>query len=125
MKKIRVISKHVEEPPPNTFSLCLAVGNQVFMSGMCSPGNDVYEQTQRILKNIRHLMEAAGGTMADVVKLNVYLMDIADRPHFIKARSEFFTGDFPVSTLVEVSKLVLPTFRVEIEATAILGAGSA
>jgi 2-iminobutanoate/2-iminopropanoate deaminase len=125
MKKKRIVSEHVAEPPPNTFSLCLAVGNQVFMSGMCSPGNDVYEQSQQILKNIRHLMEAAGGTMADVVKLNVYLTDISDRPHVMKARSEFFTGDFPVSTLVEVSKLVHPTFKVEIETTGVLGAGSA
>jgi hypothetical protein len=50
MKKKRIISEHVEEPPPNTFSLCQVVGSQVFMSGMCSPGNDVYEQSQQILK---------------------------------------------------------------------------
>lgn len=95
------------------------------MSGMCSPGNDVYEQSQQILKNIRHLMEAAGGSMSDVVKIIVYLVDINDRPHVQKARSEFFHGEFPASTMVEVSKLVHPMFRVEIEATAILGCGSA
>jgi enamine deaminase RidA (YjgF/YER057c/UK114 family) len=124
MKKKRIISEHVEEPPPNTFSLCQVVGSQVFMSGMCSPGNDAYEQSQQILRNIRHLMEAAGGSMSDIVKVAVYLVDINDRPHVQKARSEFFHGDFPVSTMVEVSKLVHPIFKVEIEATAILGCGN-
>src|SRR3546814_17942651 len=67
-------------------------------------------------------MEAAGGAMDDIVRVTIYLIDIADREAVWKARREFFTGDFPVSTLIEVSRLARPEMRVEIEAVAILGA---
>ena len=118
----RIFSDHVPEPPPNTFSNCLVVDGQVFMAGQCSMGENAYEQSKSILQNIKHLMEAAGGSMADVVKFNVYLTDINDRDQVMKARSEFFKGDFPASTLVEVSQLVYPPLVVEIEATGIIGA---
>ena len=124
MSITRILSESVPEPPPNTFSNCLVVGDQVFMSGQCSLGENAYEQSKSIFQNIKSLMEAAGGSMADVVKFNVYLTDINDREQVSAARSEFFEGDFPTSTLVEVSKLVYLPLKVEIEATAILGVNS-
>ena len=48
-----------------------------------------------------------------------------DRPAFLAARQEFFTGNFPCSTLVEVSALVSPEMLVEVDADAIIGAGAA
>lgn len=60
--------------------------------------------------------------MADVLKLTIYLTDIKDREQVSKARLEFFEGDFPTSTLVEISQLVYPPLVVEIEATGIVGA---
>lgn len=131
MKKKRISSPPVAEPPERTWSNCLVVGDQVFIAGMTARGDsfdemaemDAHTQARAILTKIRHLMEAAGGAMDDIVRVTIYLIDIADREAVWKARREFFTGDFPVSTLIEVSRLARPEMRVEIEAVAILGAG--
>ena len=127
--KQRMSSPHVPEPPPQTWSNCLVVGNQVFMAGMTARtgtevigGTGMYEQTRAVFTKIKHLMEAAGGHMDDIVKVNIFVTDITRREEVWKARREFFTGDFPVSTLVEVSALAVPELLVEVEAVAILGA---
>ena len=60
--------------------------------------------------------------MDDIVKVNIFVTDIRQREEVWRARREFFTSDFPVSTLVEVSALAAPELLVEIEAVAILGA---
>jgi enamine deaminase RidA (YjgF/YER057c/UK114 family) len=127
--KQRISSPHVPEPPPQTWSNCLVIGNQVFVAGMTArSGNEVagsssmYEQSKAVLTKIKHLIEAAGGRMNDIVKVNIFVTDIKRREEVWQARREFFTGDFPVSTLVEVSALAAPELLVEIEAVAILGA---
>ena len=129
--KRRVISEHVGEPPPGTWSNCLVVGKQVFIAGMTARGNEfndmhesgAYEQAVAILTKIRHLMEKAGGGIDDLVKVVIYLTDIDDREAVWKARREFFKEPFPVSTLFEVSRLVRPEMKVEIDAVAILHSG--
>jgi enamine deaminase RidA (YjgF/YER057c/UK114 family) len=125
--KQRIQSAHVAEPPPQTWSNCLVVGNQVFIAGMTARsgnhivgGNSMYEQAQAIFTKIRHLIEAAGGHMDDIVKVNIFVTDITRREEVWQARQEVFTGHFPVSTLVEVSALAAPELLVEIEALAIL-----
>lgn len=130
MKKRRVQSVDVGEPPERTWSNCLVVGNQVFIAGMTArgdefddvPGGSAEAQAMVIFGKIKALVEAAGGTMDDVVKLVIYLTDINDRDAVWAARRTFFTGDYPVSTLFEVSALVRPEMKVEIEAIAVLGA---
>ena len=133
MNKIeRIHSDRVGEPPAETWSNCLRVGNQVFIAGMTARGAEfenidgagAYEQARIIFTKIENLIEAAGGTMADIVKVNIFVTDIDQRQEVWRARREFFTGDFPVSTLVEVSALALPEMTVEVEAVAILGAGT-
>jgi len=86
-------------------------------------GVGVYEQAKEIFTRIRHLMEEAGGQMDDIVRVQIYVTDIREREEVWRARREFFTGDFPVSTLIEISKLADPGMKVEIDAVAILGAG--
>jgi len=127
--KKRIRSAHVAEPPPQTWSNGLVIGNQVFVAGMTArTGNDVpggdsmYEQAKATLTKIKHILEEAGGCMDDIVKVNIFVTDIKRREEVWRARREFFTGDFPVSTLVEVSALAAPELLVEIEAVAILGA---
>ena len=128
-KKQRVQSPQVGEPPEGTWSNCLVVGDQVFIAGMTArgdefddvPGGSAYEQAVVILRKIKLLMEQSGGCIDDVVKVVIYLTDINERDEVWKARREFFTGDFPVSTLFEVSKLVRPEMKVEIEAIGVLG----
>ncbi len=133
MSKIeRIVSDRVGEPPAETWSNCLRIGNQVFIAGMTARGAEfdsidgagAYEQARIIFAKIKHLIEATGGTMADIVKVNIFVTDIDRRFEVWRARREFFTGDFPVSTLVEVSALALPEMEVEVEAVAIMGAGT-
>jgi 2-iminobutanoate/2-iminopropanoate deaminase len=131
MPKKSVSSPHVPAPPPQTWSNCLVVGNQVFVAGMTARsgneiagGDSMYGQAKATFAKIKHLVEAAGGQMDDVVKVNIFVTDITRREEVWKARREVFTGDFPVSTLVEVRSLFPKETLVEIEAVAILGAGS-
>jgi enamine deaminase RidA (YjgF/YER057c/UK114 family) len=127
--KQRMSSPHVPEPPPQTWSNCLVVGTQVFVAGMTARtgaevvgGASMYAQAQAVFGKIKHLMEAAGGCMDDIVKVDIFVTDITRREEVWQARREFFTGDFPVSTLVEVRALAAPELLVEVEAVAILGA---
>jgi enamine deaminase RidA (YjgF/YER057c/UK114 family) len=77
---------------------------------------DAAMQTKRILENLRLVLSAAGASVADVLKVTVYLTDISDRTLINPVRQEFFGNARPASTLVEVSALALPGMRVEIEA---------
>ncbi len=125
----RVISPAVAEPPPERWSNCLVVDGVAYVSGMTArtgttvAGNDEYEQAKVIFGKIKSLVEAAGGAMSDVVKITVFVTEIANNTKVWAARREFFTGDFPASTLVEVSALAAPEILVEIEAVAHLGKG--
>ena len=126
--KQRVGHPQVPEPPPQTWSNGLVIGNQVFIAGMTAQvgtevvgGDSMYGQAQAIFGKISKLMESAGGQMDDIVKVVIYVTDITRREEVWRARREVFTGDFPVSTLVEVAALARPEILVEIEAIAILG----
>jgi len=129
MPKTRVYSPAVAEAPPGRWSNAIRAGDLLFISGQVSrsrdgaaiEGKDEYEQAKIIFTKIRHLVEAAGGTAEDVVKVTIYMVDIKQNMEVWRARQEFFSGDFPASTLVEVSALGSPEVLVEIEAIAHIG----
>ena len=106
------------------FSPGVVVGDLLFVSGQVAQdeeGNpfgvgDAEAQTRRIMARIAGVVEAAGGSMDDVVKTTTYLTDIAYYPGFSKVRAETFPEDPPASTTVVVAGLVLPEYLVEIEA---------
>ena len=131
MKIERITSPHVPEPPPGRWSNALRIGDFLFISGTVSRapdgttilGSNEYEQAKIIFGKILHLIEAAGGTMSDVVKVTMFVVNIKQNAEVWRARQEFFTGDFPCSTLVEVRSLATPEILVEIEAVACIGAG--
>lgn len=127
MLKQRIISEQVKEPAPGLWSNCLKIGNQVFISGMTARQPDgetilggEYEQSQVIFEKIKNLVEAAGGSMDNIVKMTIFVTNIANNTEVWKARKEFFNGDFPTCTLVEVKSLAKPEILLEIEALAIL-----
>ena len=66
-------------------------------------------------------MEAAGGKIDDVIQINIFVTEM-NVPDFWRARREFFSGDFPVSTFVQVAALADPELVVEINAIGFLGA---
>jgi len=124
MKIEKITSAEVPEPPPGRWSNALRIGDMLFISGTVSrapdgvtiQGRDEYEQAKIIFGKMRHLVEAAGGAMSDIVKMTIYVVNIKKNTEVWRARQEFFTGDFPCSTLVEVSSLATPEILVEIEA---------
>jgi 2-iminobutanoate/2-iminopropanoate deaminase len=127
----RVTSPSVPEPPPERWSNCLVCDGIAYVAGMTSRGTDAkelaamdeYDQAKQIFGKIKGMVEAAGGMMADVVKVIIYVTNIKNNTKVWKARAEFFKGNFPVSTLVEVRALAAPEILVEIEAIAHIGKG--
>ncbi len=122
----RAISPAVSEPQPETWSNCLVVGGVAYVAGMTASGGDLtdeYTQAKNIFGKIKHLVEAAGGTMADIVTVTIFVTDITQREKVWAARREVFTGNFPCSTLVQVAALATPSLKVEINAIAHIGAG--
>ena len=85
-------------------------------------GDDVYEQARLTFTKIKNLVEEAGAVMDDILKVTIFVTDISRREEVWKARREFFTGEFPCSTLVEVAALARPGLAVEIEAHGFIGA---
>jgi enamine deaminase RidA (YjgF/YER057c/UK114 family) len=91
---------------------------------------DVVAQTKQALDNVRAVVEAAGCSMRDVVRLQTFLTHAEDIPGFMKARAEVFPGYFPdgvypPNTLLMISRLVKPELLVEIEAMAVRPAKAA
>lgn len=135
MSKIkRAVSDKVTEPPPGLWSNCLVVDGIAYVSGMTARsrtdfnavvGDGEYEQAKAIFAKIRDVLGAAGGDMPDIVKLTIYVTDILQRKEVWRARQEVFTGNFPVSTLVQVAALAEPSMKVEIDAIAHIGASKA
>jgi enamine deaminase RidA (YjgF/YER057c/UK114 family) len=83
----------------------------------------MYEQSMQTFRKIQGMVEAAGARMNDIIQLNIYVTDIGLRKEVWRAREHYFTGDFPCSTLVEVSALATPELLVEINAVGFIGAG--
>ncbi len=70
----RAVSPHVPEPAPGTWSNCLVVGKVAYLAGITARGADLtdeYSQAKAVFAKIKHLVEAAGGSMADIVKVSI------------------------------------------------------
>jgi 2-iminobutanoate/2-iminopropanoate deaminase len=81
---------------------------------------DFSGQARAVFGSIKALVEAAGGTLANVVKINTYVLDVGNRPHFRTVRDEFFGPKGPASTMVQVSALAHPDYLIEVEAIAVV-----
>jgi enamine deaminase RidA (YjgF/YER057c/UK114 family) len=81
---------------------------------------DVSAQTERAMANIAMLLEEAGGTLEDIVKVTIYLVDPKYREAVYMVVGKWLKGVFPVSTGIVVSALARPEWLVEIDATAVL-----
>lgn len=127
----RVTSPGCPEPAPALWSNCLVSDGIAYVAGLTArnadgvtiDGADEYEQTKIIFAKHKALIEAAGGKMADYTKLTIFVTRIENRKQVWKARAEFFEGDFPACSLVEVKGLADPKIFVEIEGIAHLGKG--
>jgi 2-iminobutanoate/2-iminopropanoate deaminase len=111
--------------PVGPYSQAVATGRWVFASGQIPLGpdgvlvqGDIEAQTEQVLTNLAAVLEAAGGSLANVVKTTVYLIDLAEFPRMNETYARHFTGDpAPARATVAVSALPLGA-RVEIDAVA-------
>ena len=110
------------------YSRAVRVGNVIQVSGTTATdasgsvvgAGDPHAQTVQILANIGRALEALGGSFRDVVRTRIYVTDIARWEAVGRAHGEVFRDIRPVTSMVEVSKLIDPAMMVEIEAEAIV-----
>ncbi len=104
------------------YSRAVRAGNDVHVSGTCAPvgheKSDAYTQARAALAIIEKALGEAGAKTADVVRTVVYLRDINDAEDVARAHLETFDKVRPASTLVQVTSMLRPWQKVEIEAYA-------
>jgi 2-iminobutanoate/2-iminopropanoate deaminase len=98
-------------------------GDMLFVSGVAPldragrlVGDDAPAQTRQIFENMKLILDAAGASFRDVLRVTVYLTDVNDRKAINPVRQDYFGDTRPASTLIEVSALAVPGMKVEIEA---------
>ncbi|HEY7557648.1 MAG TPA: RidA family protein [Candidatus Binatia bacterium] len=104
-------------------------GRMVFIAGQTASdpqGNvvgigDVRAQTRYIIEKIQRAIEAAGGTMNDLVAMSVFTTDVRYHRDVNEVRRELLGSNFPTSTMVQVVALARPELLLEINATAVIG----
>ena len=129
MKK-QIRSDKVREPSGH-FSQAIAIeakGKLVFISGMTSRRadgtiagvGDIEAQTRQVCENLKSAVEAAGGTMHDICRVDVYVRNMEHFESIHKVRREYFKAPAPASTMVEVTKMTSPDYLIEINAIAVI-----
>jgi len=110
------------------YSHAIKVGNTIYVSGqigMDLEGNivdgDCAAQVNQAFENMKRVLEVAGATMQDVVKLNYYFVNIAEDLHKIgDAYRQYFGRHYPAATVVQVGSLAYPGLLLEVEAIAVV-----
>jgi 2-iminobutanoate/2-iminopropanoate deaminase len=117
--------------PSGHFSQAIEVearGRIVFLSGMTARRadgtiagvGDIEAQTRQVCENLKSAVEAAGGSLDDVCRVDVYVRNMEHFEAIHKVRREYFKPPAPASTMVEVTKMVHPDYLIEINAIAVL-----
>lgn len=104
------------------YSRAVRAGKDVHVSGTCAPAghekSDAYAQARAVLEIIEKALSEAGATAADVIRTVVYLRDVNDADAVARAHLETFDKIRPASTLIQVTSMLRPWQKVEIEAYA-------
>ncbi|MDG1306973.1 MAG: RidA family protein [Porticoccaceae bacterium] len=130
MAKQQVTTGNLREPNGH-FSQATTIeaqGKLVFISGMTARKpdgtiaalGDVKGQTRQVCENLKNAVEAAGGTLADICRVDVFVRNMEHFEKIHEVRREYFQVPLPASTMVEISKMSSPDYLIEINAIAVL-----
>ena len=82
---------------------------------------DFDAQAEQVFLNLSRVLEAGGSSLDRIVKVTIFLTDMANFPKIVELRGKWFTPPYPADTIVEVTSLALPELEIEIEAIAVAG----
>jgi reactive intermediate/imine deaminase len=109
--------------PISHYADAVRFGNLLFVSGVAPldgagklAGEDVVTQAKQVFANLKKILRAADAEFADVLKVTVYLLDVADRSKINPVRQQHFGTARPASTLIGVKQLAVEGMKIEIEA---------
>lgn len=110
-------------PPISHYCDAVRWGDILFISGIPPldvkgrvVSEDPAAQARQVFENMKLVLDAAGATFADVLKVTVYLTDVNDRTKINPVRQAYFGAARPASTLIGINELAIPGMKVEIEA---------
>ncbi len=112
---------------PFRLSQGFVVGDLVFVSGQAAISEtgeivgvgDFDAQAEQVFGNLERVLAAAGSGLDRIVKVTIFLTDMANFPKIVELRGRWFSEPYPADTIVQVSSLALPELEIEIEAIAL------
>ena len=131
--KVERITTENDWLEPYKISLAWRVGDLVFTSGQASitPQGEIVglgdfdAQVEQTMQNVKQVLEMSGSSLADIVKVNIYVTDMSNFPKIIELREKWFTYPWPADTIVEVKSLAIPGLMIEVDATAVVSSARA
>jgi 2-iminobutanoate/2-iminopropanoate deaminase len=130
MKKQAIVSSKLSTPVGVFSHAVKAEGKQfLFISGLTARDingkvvgkGDMRAQTRQVLENMKIVLGEVQASFDQIVKVTVYVTDLKYFKEIHEVRAQYFNGDLPASTLVQVSRLVNEDCMIEIDAVAVLG----
>jgi len=123
-----VITTQAVHPLPWPYSHAVRAGALLFVAGQVALDHNLHivgrgdarAQARKVWQKIGAVIEAAGGRLADVVQITTFLANMDDLEAIHEVRREFFTGDSPTATVVEVSRLGMEGLLLETQVIAVL-----
>ncbi len=126
--KIKEITIDPDPYKPFRLAQGYRVGDLLFISGQAAIDRNGQivgignfdAQAEQVFVNLERVLRAGGSSLANVVKVTVFLRDMSNFPKIVELRGRYFTPPYPADTIVEVTSLYSPEALIEIEAIAVV-----